>query len=39
LYSTKITDVEINEISIAFVSDLMDQIHSDAERQLNTEGK
>lgn len=39
LYSTKITDDEINEISIAFVSDLMDQIHSDAERQLNTEGK
>ncbi|MCX8486745.1 MAG: PDDEXK nuclease domain-containing protein [Crocinitomicaceae bacterium] len=39
LYSTKITDDEINEISIAFVSDLKDQIHSDAERQLNTEGK
>lgn len=39
LYSTKITDDEINEISIAVVSDLMDQIHNDAERQLNTEGK
>ncbi|WP_296683117.1 PDDEXK nuclease domain-containing protein [Flavobacterium sp.] len=37
LYSTKITDGEINEISIAFVSDMMDQIHNDAERQLSTE--
>jgi hypothetical protein len=39
LYSTKFTDTEINEISTAFVGDLMDQIHRDAERQLNTEGK
>lgn len=39
LYSHEMTDSEINEISISFVGELMDQIHRDAERQLNTEGK
>jgi hypothetical protein len=34
LYSHDLKDDEIIEIATAFVGDLMDQIHQDAERQL-----
>lgn len=39
LYSHELTDSEITEISTAFVGDLMDQIHRDADRQLNQDKK
>jgi predicted nuclease of restriction endonuclease-like (RecB) superfamily len=39
LYSNELTDNDISEISTAFIGDLMDQIHRDAERQLNQDKK
>lgn len=39
LYSHELTDSEINEISTAFIGDLLDQIHNVAEKQLNQKEK